>query len=132
METSPALSTETEQLQSGPRELNALLLRPSLQRLVDKGAVVVGVKAFHGDGGGSLHAFCGLFDSQSGLVQQDARLQARGVQLEWADAKRDLRAMQEVEAESEGRTWYLRTDVRGVCHDVLQAAGVAVPPTVRS
>jgi hypothetical protein len=30
------------------------------------------------------------------------------------------------------RGWLLRTKVRGVCHRVLQAAGVAVPPTVRN
>jgi len=29
------------------------------------------------------------------------------------------------------KTYYLRTDLRGVCHTVLQAAGVAVPQTVR-
>jgi proline iminopeptidase len=43
-----------------------------------------------------------------------------------------VRALQEVELESEHRTWYLRTDVRGVCHEVLKAAGVAVPPTARN
>jgi hypothetical protein len=36
-----------------------------------------------------------------------------------------------VEVEMHGKKLYLRTDLRGVCHTVLQAAGVAVPPTVR-
>jgi hypothetical protein len=34
--------------------------------------------------------------------------------------------------EMDEKTWYLRTDLRGVCHTVLQAVGVAVPPTVRN
>jgi transposase len=77
------------------------------------------------------HVFCSFL----ALVlrkELEARLEARGRKLEWADIKRDLRALQEVELESEGKRWYLRTDVRGVAHHVLQAAGVAVPPTVRN
>ena len=31
----------------------------------------------------------------------------------------------------QGKKLYLRTDLRGVSHTVLQAAGVAVPQTVR-
>jgi transposase len=77
------------------------------------------------------HVFCS-FLALVVLKELEARLDARGSVLEWADIKRDLRALQEVEVESEDRTWYLRTDVRGVCHEVLQAAGVAVPPTVRN
>jgi hypothetical protein len=77
------------------------------------------------------HVFCSFL----ALVlrkELEARLESRGGKLEWADIKRDLRALQEVELDSEGKRWYLRTDLRGVCHDVLQAAGVAVPPTVRN
>jgi hypothetical protein len=59
------------------------------------------------------------------------RLEKQGDKLEWADIKRDLRALQEVEVEMQGKKLYLRTDLRGVCHQVLQAAGVATPPTVR-
>jgi hypothetical protein len=77
------------------------------------------------------HVFCS-FLALVVLKELEARLDAHGSVLEWADIKRDLRALQEVEVESEDRTWYLRTDVRGVCHEVLKAAGVAVPPTVRN
>lgn len=77
------------------------------------------------------HVFCS-FLALVVLKELEARLDARGSILEWADIKRDLRALQEVEVESEQRTWYLRTDVRGACHEVLQAVGVAVPPTVRN
>jgi hypothetical protein len=74
------------------------------------------------------HVFCS-FLALVVLKELEARLDAHGSILEWADIKRNLRALQEMEVESEDRTWYLRTDVRGVCHEVLKAAGLAVPPT---
>jgi hypothetical protein len=77
------------------------------------------------------HVFCS-FLALVARKELEARLYAHGSILEWADIKRDLRALQEVEVESEDRIWYLRTDVRGVCHEVLKATGVAVPPTVRN
>jgi transposase len=77
------------------------------------------------------HVFCS-FLALVVLKELEARLDAHGSILEWADIKRDLRALQEVEVESEDRTWYLRTDVRGVCHEVLKAAGVVVPPTAHN
>ncbi len=61
----------------------------------------------------------------------ETRLESQGQKLEWDDIKRDLRALQEVEVEFQGKKMYLRTDLRGVCHAVLKAAGVAVPPTIR-
>src|SRR5271157_2109174 len=76
------------------------------------------------------HVFCSFL----ALVlrkELETRLEKQGEKLEWADINRDLRALQEVEVEMHGKTLYLRTDLRGVCHTVLQAAGVAVPPTVR-
>jgi hypothetical protein len=77
------------------------------------------------------HVFCS-FLALLMLKELQARLDQRGTSLEWADIKRDLRALQEVEVQSDGHTWYLRTDLRGSCHQVLQAAGVAVPPAVRN
>jgi transposase len=76
------------------------------------------------------HVFCSFL----ALVlrkELEMRLEKQGDKLEWADINRDLRALQEVEVEMQGKTLYLRTDLRGVCHKVLQAAGVATPPTVR-
>lgn len=77
------------------------------------------------------HVFCS-FLALMVRKELEARLASRGEKLEWADIRRDLRALQEVRLELEGRRWLLRTEVRGVCHSVLQAAGVAVPPTVRN
>lgn len=76
------------------------------------------------------HVFCSFL----ALVlrkELETRLEKRGFKLEWADIVRDLRALQEVEVEMNGKTLYLRTDLRGNCHAALQAAGVAVPPSVR-
>jgi hypothetical protein len=76
------------------------------------------------------HVFCSFL----ALVlrkELETRLESRGEKLEWEDIKRDLRALQEVEVEQDGKRIYLRTDLRGVCNTVLRAAGVAVPPTVR-
>ena len=76
------------------------------------------------------HVFCSFL----ALVlrkELETRLEKNGAKPEWADINRDLRALQEVEVEMNGKRLYLRTDLRGVCHTVLQAAGVAAPPTVR-
>ena len=76
------------------------------------------------------HVFCSFL----ALVlrkELETRLEKHGSKPEWADINRDLRALQEVEVEMHGKKLYLRTDLRGVCHTVLQAAGVAVPQTVR-
>ena len=76
------------------------------------------------------HVFCSFL----ALVlrkELETRLESQGHTLEWEDIKGDLRALQEVEVELQGKRLYLRTDLRGVCHAVLKAAGVAVPPTVR-
>lgn len=76
------------------------------------------------------HVFCSFL----ALVlrkELETRLEKRGFKLEWADIVRDLRALQEVEVQMNGKKLYLRTDLRGSCHTALQAAGVAVPPSVR-
>jgi hypothetical protein len=62
--------------------------------------------------------------------EPETRLEARGEKLEWAEIKRDLRALQEMEVELDRKKVYLRTDLPGVCHKVLHAAGVAGPKTV--
>jgi len=76
------------------------------------------------------HVFCS-FLALVLMKELQSRLEDRRRYPEWEQIKRDLRALQEVEVKSEGSRWYLRTELRGVCHQVLQAAGVAVPPSVR-
>jgi len=59
------------------------------------------------------------------------RLKAKGFDLEWSDILRDLEALCEVEVSDGDQTYLLRTELCGVCGKVLQAAGAAIPPTVR-
>ena len=60
-----------------------------------------------------------------------SRLEAAGKIYEWEDIKRDLTALREVEIVMDKDRYFLRTELRGCCFDVLQAAGVAVPATLR-
>jgi hypothetical protein len=75
-----------------------------------------------------------VFGSFLALVLLDElkrRLSQRGWQLEWADIRRDLAALMEIEVR-QGEDWYyLRTALPGVAGKALQAAGVAIPPAVR-
>jgi len=59
------------------------------------------------------------------------RLQAKGHDLEWSDVIRDLDRLQEVEIEQDGKRFLLRSQAKGTCGKVFQAAGVALPPTLR-
>jgi transposase len=76
------------------------------------------------------HVFCSFL----ALVlkkELDDRLVSRGLQLEWADIKQDLKALQEVVIEESGIKLAVRTECQGTCGKVFQATGVAMPPTIR-
>ena len=76
------------------------------------------------------HVFCSFL----ALVlrqELEARLEARSVEWEWADVIQDVERLRLVEVEHEGKRFWLRSEVQGLCGKVFQAAGVAVPPTVR-
>ena len=76
------------------------------------------------------HVFCSFL----ALVlrhELQARLKAKGRDYEWADVVRDLEQVQQIEVEQEGRRFLLRSELSGTAGGVLQAAGVAVPPTVQ-
>ena len=76
------------------------------------------------------HVFCSFL----ALVlrkELDRRLEAAGHQFEWADIKRDLKALQEVTVQESGRSLVVRTACIGNCGKVFQAVGVALPPTIR-
>jgi transposase len=76
------------------------------------------------------HVFCSFL----ALVlrkELDRRLESAGHQFEWAEIKRDLRALQDVLIEDNGRSLSVRTACTGSCGKVFQAVGVALPPTVR-
>lgn len=76
------------------------------------------------------HVFCSFL----ALVlrkELDRRLEATGHQFEWADIKRDLKALQVVTVEESGRSLAVRTACVGSCGKVFQSVGVALPPTIR-
>jgi len=54
-----------------------------------------------------------------------------GFTTEWADFKRDLDALEEVEVNANGKSFVLRSEARGDVGKVFQAARVALPQTVR-
>lgn len=75
-----------------------------------------------------------VFGSFLALVLLDElkrRLSRRGWQLEWADIRRDLAALMEIEVRQGEHWYYLRTALQGVAGKALQAAGIAIPAAVR-
>jgi hypothetical protein len=76
------------------------------------------------------HVFCS-FLSFVLMKELQNRVERKGDKLEWADVVRDLNRLQEVEIEQEGKRFLLRSEAVGTCGKVFQAAGVALPPTVR-
>jgi len=76
------------------------------------------------------HVFCSFLALKL-LKELENRLDCRGLSYEWEKIKQDLSTLQEVEVDFDDTTWYLRTDLRGCCSDVLKSVGVAVPPSIR-
>jgi hypothetical protein len=76
------------------------------------------------------HVFCS-FLALLLMKELFSRLEAKGKSFEWGQIKGDLQALREVELDVDGDGYRLRTELRGSCFDVLGAAGVAVPPTLR-
>jgi hypothetical protein len=76
------------------------------------------------------HVFCSFL----ALVlrkELDRRLEKAGYDFEWADIKQDLKALQEIVVEDNGKKLSIRSECRGVCGKVFQAVGVAIPLTLR-
>jgi len=48
---------------------------------------------------------------------------------EWADIKQDLKALQEIVIEEQGKSLVIRSKCKGTCGKVFQAVRVAIPPT---
>ncbi len=76
------------------------------------------------------HVFCSFLV----LVlkkELDRRLNTAGHVLEWANIKQDLKALQQVTIEENGKRLAIRSECRGVCGKVFQSVGVALPPTIK-
>ena len=56
---------------------------------------------------------------------------AKGWELEWNDMVHDVNELQEMQTVFSGKSFILRSQLKGCTHKVLQAVGVAAPPTVR-
>jgi transposase len=76
------------------------------------------------------HVFCSFLALVLRKELQD-RLETKGHDVEWADVLRDLEQLEEVEVEHDGKRFLLRTEAKGSCGKVFQAAGVALPPSLR-
>jgi hypothetical protein len=76
------------------------------------------------------HVFCSFLALML-MKELLSRLEAKGKSFEWDDIKRDLTALRNVEIAMDNDRYHLRTELRGCCFEVLKAAGVAVPPTLR-
>jgi hypothetical protein len=61
----------------------------------------------------------------------DRRLEQAGHGFECAEIKQDLKALQEIVIEEEGKSLVIRSECKGTCGKVFQAVGVAIPPTIR-
>jgi len=76
------------------------------------------------------HVFCSFL----ALVlrkELDRRLEKAGHSFEWADIKQDLKSLQEITIEDNGKCLAVRSECKGTCGKVFQAVGVAIPPTIR-
>jgi transposase len=76
------------------------------------------------------HVFCSFL----ALVlrkELDRRLEQTGLSFEWKDIKQDLKGLQEILIEDQGKPLAIRSECKGTCGKVFQAVGVALPPTIR-
>jgi hypothetical protein len=76
------------------------------------------------------HVFCSFL----ALVlrkELERRLNAKGHEFEWSQIKQDLKALQTVTIEDNGKRIEVRSRCEGVCAQIFQSCGVAIPPTIR-
>ena len=76
------------------------------------------------------HVFCSFL----ALVLQSElrrRMQAAGIEAEWADILRDLNALTETEIEQDGKRFLVRSTTPGSVAAILRCAGARLPKTIR-
>jgi len=76
------------------------------------------------------HVFCSFL----ALVlrkELDRRLEKAGHCFEWADIKQDLKSLQEIVIEDNGKRLAIRSECKGSCGRLFQSVGVAIPLTIR-
>ncbi len=76
------------------------------------------------------HVFCSFL----ALIlrkELDTRLKKAGFSLEWTRIKQDLKSLQEIKLEENGKRIVIRTQGKGDCGKIFKAVGVAMPPTIK-
>lgn len=73
------------------------------------------------------HVFC-TFLALVLLKELDRSLRAAGLDLEHNEVMRDLKALQRMRIDDEGKVFWLRSQVQGCCAKIFKAVGVALPP----
>lgn len=77
------------------------------------------------------HVFCSFLALLLRAELEDRLARKGHTEIEWADLIRDLDRLEEVEIDKDGKRFVLRSETTGTAGTVFQAAGVALPPTVR-
>jgi transposase len=76
------------------------------------------------------HVFCSFL----ALVlrkELQRRLELAGYRFEWSDIKQDLKSLQQIVIEENGKSLAIRSECVGICGKIFQAVGIALPPTIR-
>lgn len=76
------------------------------------------------------HVFCSFL----ALVVKnylERELENAGYSFEWAQIKRDLKALEETEISHEGKDFLVRSECQGICGKIFQTVGVAIPSAIR-
>jgi hypothetical protein len=76
------------------------------------------------------HVFCSFLALVLRRALQD-RLDAKGLSFEWDDILSALDSLTETKLNHQNKRFLLRSDPKQTCTRVLQAVGVAMPPTIR-
>jgi transposase len=76
------------------------------------------------------HVFCS-FLALTLRKELEHRLNTAGYCFEWSDIKQDLKSLQDIYIEDNGKSLTIRSECLGVCGKVFQAVGIALPPTIR-
>ena len=76
------------------------------------------------------HVFCSFL----ALVlrkELQRRLELAGYHFEWSDIKQDLKSLQQIVIEENGKSLAIRSECLGTCGKIFQAVAIALPPTIR-
>jgi len=75
------------------------------------------------------HVFCSYLALML-VIELRRRLKEKGEVPPWPEIIRDLRALQAIKIELDGKSFLLRSDFEGVAHRCFMAAGVKPPPAI--